>query len=127
MLQRAFAAMLSLSVLIPHTGCMAPAQMRVRTESLARMASEKILQVTLMSGEVVQFDHHGARYYPKYRNHERVIVGRCEEGRFLVIELAQVREALVEGSSAADGNVDAFPALIFVGLALVVAVQRMQQ
>ncbi len=121
-----FRRFLSLAVLLASlllAGCMMPSEQIVRTESASRLSGEKIIQVTLTGGEVVNFDRRGARYLERYEDQSRVLVGRTEDGRLLVINLEQIRDALIESEPVAEGRqFDAFPTLIMVGLAVAVAV-----
>jgi hypothetical protein len=96
-------------------GCAAPAKRFVSPESVPRLTAEKITKVTLARGEVVKFDADGARYHEKYKNKQRVIVGKTEEGKTLVIGLDQVLRVCIEKDHIAveDGE-QAFSALLLV-------------
>ena len=96
-------------------GCVGQSRHLVRTQDTSRLEAEKIVQVTLLHGQVVRFDRKGARYYERYQNHTNVIIGRTETGDGTVIPAERVREALVERIVNKDSNVDVFPAVIIAG------------
>lgn len=99
-------------------GCVAPARTLVREERASQLAGEKIVRVISLSGEPVNFDGNGARYYESYYNQARVIVGRTVDGQVVVIGLNQVQQAFVETEAAENGLGDPFATVIVMGLVL---------
>ncbi len=96
-------------------GCAAPARRFVSPESVPHLTTEKIAKVTLARGEVVKFDADGARYHEKYKKRQRVIVGKTEEGKPVVIGLDQVLRACVEKDHiAVEDSEQTFSALLLV-------------
>ncbi|MCI0693367.1 hypothetical protein L0337_15355 [candidate division KSB1 bacterium] len=96
-------------------GCAAPTNRFISPQSVPRLTTEKITKVTLVRGEVVKFDAVGARYHENYKNRQRVIVGKTEEGKPVVIGLNQVLRACIEKDHIAveDGE-QAFSALLLI-------------
>jgi hypothetical protein len=96
-------------------GCAVPTKRFVSSQSVPRLTTEKITKVTLARGEVVKFDAVGARYYEKYKNRRRVIVGKTEEGKPVVIGLNQiVRACIAKDHVAVEDSAQAFSALLLV-------------
>ena len=97
--------------------CAAPQKIFVDEERTAPLNNEKIRQVTLTTGEVIQFDRGGAQYQEKYQNERHVIVGRTEEGRGVVIAFDKVAKTRVEKETAReDVGGFIFPIILIVGL-----------
>jgi len=114
------AAMLSFSAAL-LTSCMPPPAMP-RAQDFSRLDNEKIARVVLKSGETIRFDFAGAKYYAKYKNKTRVIVGTTEEGRTAVLDRDNVRRVY----TARDFNEEVisqalFPTLFILGVLVVVA------
>ncbi|MCG3121380.1 MAG: hypothetical protein ALAOOOJD_04445 [bacterium] len=103
-------------------GCAGPAKTVINKESIPYFTETKILSVTLMNGEVIRFDQNGGQYYEHYKNKARVIVGRTEPGKSIVIALDNVRKARLENQEEVDTNGVFIPALLIVGL--VVAIRQ---
>lgn len=99
-------------------GCVAPTRMLVREERASQLAGEKIVRVISVSGEPVNFDGNGARYYESYYNQARVIVGRTVDGQVVVIGVNQVQQAFVETEVAENGLGDPFATVIVMGLVI---------
>jgi hypothetical protein len=96
-------------------GCAAPARRFVSPESVPRLSTERIVKVTLARGEVVKFDAAGARYHEKYKNQQRVIAGKTEEGKTIVIGLSQVlRACIAKDHVAVEDSEQAVSALLLV-------------
>jgi hypothetical protein len=115
MLHRLTSAAIALAFLNFFFACAAPTKRFVSPERVPTLTSEKITKVTLARGEVVKFDAEGARYHENYKNKQRVIVGKTEEGNTVVIGLGQVLRACIEKDHIAveDGE-QAFSALLLV-------------
>lgn len=107
-------------------GCVAPARMLVREESVSQLAGEKIVRVISLNGEAVNFDDNGAWYYESYYNQARVIVGRTVAGQVMVIDLNQVHQAFVEVEVTESSWGDPFATVIVMGL-VIAAVHGAQQ
>lgn len=99
-------------------GCVAPARMLVREERVSQLAGKKIVRVIPLSGEAVNFDDHGARYYGSYYNQAHVVVGRTAAGQVMVIDLNQVQQAFVEVEVAESSWGDPFATVIVMGIVL---------
>ena len=97
-------------------GCAGPAKTLVGKENVPQFSGAKITQVTLTNREVIRFDRDGARYYERYANQRRVIVGRITTGENIVIALNEVRNAYVEKNVAEDGSAAVFPTFLIVGI-----------
>lgn len=99
-------------------GCVAPTRMLVREERASQLAGEKIVRVISVSGEPVNFDGNGARYYESYYNQARVIVGRTVDGQVVVIGVNQVQQAFVETEVTENGLGDPFATVIVMGIVI---------
>jgi len=96
-------------------GCAAPTKRFVSPESVPRLTKERITKVTLARGEVVKFDADGARYHENYKNKQRVIVGKTDEGKTVVIGLDQVlRACIAKDHIAMEDSEQAFSVLLLV-------------
>jgi len=76
----------------------------------------------LKSGETIQFDFAGARYYAKYKNKTRLIVGKTKDGRIVELD----RDNVLRVYTARDFNEEAFsqalfPTLFILGVLIVAA------
>jgi cytochrome c biogenesis protein ResB len=108
-------------------GCVGQSRSLVRSQNVSSLHAEKIVQVTLASGEVVRFDQKGAHYYEQYNNRTRVVIGRTMAGNGVTIPVEQVREALVERIVNDESNVDVFPAVVITGLLVATVVSGAQR
>ena len=104
-------------------GCLMPARTIIHQENAASLSGGKIVQLTLVNGEVINFDTAGGRFYGNYEDRQRVIVGRSAAGRRLAIGLEHVHLALVESHAGEQGYVDVFPALIVVAMVFALLLQ----
>ncbi len=96
-------------------GCAVPTKRFISPQSVPRLTTEKITKVTLARGEVVKFDAAGARYHENYKNKQRVIVGKTEEGKPVVIGLNRVlRACIAKDHAAVEDGEQAFSALLLV-------------
>ncbi|MGH7492093.1 MAG: hypothetical protein ACREOO_06820 [bacterium] len=108
-------------------GCVGQSKSLVRAQSVSRLEAEKIVQVTMLHGQVVRFDRNGARYYERYKNHAEVIIGRTEAGDGVVIPVERVQEALVERIVDENSSADVFPAVIIAGFLVASVVNGSQR
>lgn len=118
MYRRLIVAAAGCVILSALAGCVAPARMLVREESVSQLAGEKIVRVISLNGEAVNFDENGARYYESYYNQARVIVGRTPAGQVMVIDLNQVHQAFVEVEVVESSWGDPFATVIVMGIVL---------
>ncbi|GEM_PF-2922741 len=101
--------------------CMPPPAMP-REQDFSRLGDEKIVRLVLKSGEVIRFDFIGAKYYARYKNKLRVIVGKTEDGRVTEFD----RNNVLRVYTARDFNQETlgqafFPTLFILGVLVVVA------
>lgn len=98
-------------------GCAGTSKTVINQESVPYFTEAKILNVTMMNGEVMTFDTAGAHYHERYKNKQRVIVGRTDKGQNVVIALDNVRNARFENSEAEmDARGMFFPTFLIVAL-----------
>jgi len=98
-------------------GCAGPSKTVINSESVPYFTESKITSVTLVNGDVVIFNSDGAQYYERYRNRQRVVVGRTQQGQNVVIALNNVRKARLDEYDAEVVNTGAFfPTILFVGI-----------
>jgi hypothetical protein len=107
-------------------GCAGSTKTLVSQDSVPQLPEAKITQVTLMNGEVVQFDRDGAQYYERYKTKKRVIVGRTKMGENVVIALNEVRKAYIEKNLADDEGAAVFPAFLIVGVVVAAVINGSQ-
>ena len=107
-------------------GCAGSTKILIGKESVPQSPEAKITQATLVDGQVVKFDRDGARYYERYKNMRRVIVGRTKMGKYAVIALNEVRNVYVEQNIAEDGSAAAFPTFLIVGLVVAAVINGSQ-
>ena len=127
MLRRLSTAAVLLAVVHFAAGCAGQSRSLVRTKNVSNLEGEKIVQVKLVSGEVVRFNSNGGHLEEEYQGHTQVIVGRTESGKPGMIPLAHVQEALVERIVNKDGQIDVFSTLIITGLAVTVLANGTQR
>lgn len=101
-------------------GCAGSAQTMINRESIPNFAETKILSVTLMNGDVITFDDEGGRYYERYKNKTRVIIGRIESGKTAEIALANVRRARLENHEVEIEHSGFVPIVLLVGVLAVI-------
>jgi hypothetical protein len=76
----------------------------------------KILSVTLVNRDVIIFDADGAQYYERYKNKQRVIVGKTVSGKNIAIPLAEVRLARLDDDESKTNVSVFFPTVLIIGL-----------
>lgn len=103
-------------------GCAVPALRLVSDESAPHLTSDRITQVVLVRREVEKFDAEGDWYHEKYEIQQRLIIGKTEEGKPVVIGLDQALcRCLAKDHAAAENRDEASSALfLLVLMALVV-------
>jgi hypothetical protein len=100
------------------TGCAGSSRTIINQESVPYFTNAKIMSLTLLNGEVIAFDANGGQYYERYKNQQRVIVGKTVQGPSAVIALDNVRKArLANGAGEVDNRGLFFPTLLIVGVA----------
>jgi uncharacterized lipoprotein YajG len=117
---RRFSAATFIILIYLLTGCAGPSKTIINQESVPHFTAMKILSVTLMNGEVIAFDGNGGQYYARYKNQQRVIVGKTEAGKSMTIALNDVRTARLENDNAVDTRGMFFPTFLIVGLMVVI-------
>ncbi len=127
MLRRLSTAAVLLVLVYFAAGCAGQSRSLIRTKSVSNLEGEKIVQLTLTTGEVVRFNSSGGHYYDEHRGDTKVIAGRSEAGKLIAIPVIQVQEALVERIVDEEAHVDVFPALIITGLAVAVIANGQQK
>ncbi len=74
--------------------------------------------MALARGEVVKFNAEGAQYHEKYKNKQRVIVGKTKESNTVVVGLSQVlRACIAKDRVVTEDGEQAFSVLLLVTVA----------
>lgn len=103
------------------SGCAGPSKTYINNGSIPNFKDSKILSVTLYNRNVVIFDADGGRYYERYKNRLKVIVGKTAPGQSVVIPLEEVRLARLEDEKPEADAKMLFPTVLIIGLVAAMA------